>query len=58
MEYLAIIGIVIFIGFFVIRTGKRPANCTCKHYNPVSMGPVNKCPAHKHMMKYDGGLKC
>ena len=53
MENLIIAGVVIFVFFivplFIIRTGKRPEGCTCENYNPVNIGPVNKCPVHKHM---------
>ena len=42
-----IIGVI--LPLFIIRTGKRPEDCTCKTYNWFTCGPVNECPAHKHM---------
>lgn len=57
MEYLIYAAVVGIIGLFVIRTGKRPRACTCEHYNPITMGPVDKCPVHKHMADDDGWYK-
>ena len=47
---IAVVIIGIIIPMFIIRTGKRPENCTCESYNAIHCGPVNNCPAHKHWM--------
>jgi hypothetical protein len=39
---------LVVVALFIVRTGKRPDDCTCKSYNWFSQGPVNKCPTHKH----------
>ena len=52
LEFIAIfVGTGIFLvllALFVVRTGKRPEDCTCKSYNSLYQGPVNECPSHKH----------
>lgn len=52
-ELLIGLGVVAIVGLFIIRTGKRPDDCTCKSYNSVYQGPVNGCPVHKHYLEDD-----
>lgn len=47
---LGVLGAIVVVGIFIIRTDKRPDNCTCKSYNWFRQGPVNRCSAHKHYM--------
>lgn len=54
-EYLIYAIVIAIVGLFIIRTGKRPRACTCKHYNSITMGPVDDCEAHKHMAEDDTG---
>ena len=49
-EIFILIGICVIVGLFILRTGKRPNDCTCKSYNSLYQGPVNRCPVHKHYM--------
>ena len=49
-EILCAVGAIVIVGLFIIRTGKQPTDCTCKSYNSVYQGPVNRCPVHKHYM--------
>ena len=51
MEYLIYAGIVVLVGFFILRTDARPRGCTCKTYNSIYQGPVDKCPVHKHYIE-------
>jgi hypothetical protein len=53
---LVLIGVIVLffiVPLFIVRTGKRPEGCTCKSYNPIHMGPVDKCPVHKHHAEDD-----
>ena len=51
MEILAFLACVV-IGLFLVIPTKRNPDCTCKSHG-FTLGPVNRCPVHKHMSEED-----